>query len=181
MLLSDHQVVHSDLKPENIVVEGGENGDVLRSRARLCDFGSAFAFDRNARPALATPEYMPPEALETCAASRSLTRTPVRGMTSASLQKQGPSLFSRAEPWSFDIWSLGAILLEMCHGAPLWNSYKCRVLSNRRDYRIAGLLATPGRDPAKILQRQRELSKEGGLRRALRDAPGIRLDEEGMD
>lgn len=184
LVLSDHEVVHSDLKPENILVEGGENGEVTKSRARLCDFGSAFSFDRNAKPALATPEYMPPEALETCATSRSsMSRTSVRSLTSASFKQNqnAATLSSRAEPWSFDVWSLGAILLEVCHGAPLWLSYKCRVVSNRRDYRIQGLLATPGRDPGKILQRQRELTKEGGLRRALRDTPGIMLDEEGMD
>lgn len=31
------------------------------------------------------------------------------------------------------------------------------------------------------MQRQRELTKDGGLRRALRDVPGIPLDEDGMD
>ncbi len=29
--------------------------------------------------------------------------------------------------WALDMWSLGAIFLEMCHGVPLWLSYKCRV------------------------------------------------------
>ena len=31
--------------------------------------------------------------------------------------------------WAMDMWSLGAILLELCHGVPLWLSYKCRVVS----------------------------------------------------
>ena len=31
-------------------------------------------------------------------------------------------------PWSIDIWSLGAILLEIVTGFPLWLSYKGRIV-----------------------------------------------------
>ena len=46
---------------------------------------------------------------------------------------------------------------------------------------MTGLFAVPGRVPEKILQKQQDLVQQGGLFRALRDAPGLRLDEDGVD
>jgi len=171
-VLSDHEIVHSDLKPENILVEALE-GQGLRCEARLCDFGSAFSFDRPEQLALATPEYMPPEALEMCVAHS-------RGFISS---EAGLHYGTQSRPWSYDIWSLGAILLEICFGAPHWLSYKCRVrhIDGVRDHSLMGLFAVPARDPERILQRQQEVASPGGLRRALRDAPGTQLDEDGVD
>merc|ERR1719191_1193079 len=64
VVLSDHHIVHSDIKPDNILID---EDDRHQMQARFIDFGSSFAFDRPESLALATPEYMPPEALETCA------------------------------------------------------------------------------------------------------------------
>merc|ERR1719162_1696020 len=64
-VLADHHIVHSDIKPDNILIEEDENHQL---RARFIDLGSAFTFDCPEQLALATPEYMPPEALEMCAA-----------------------------------------------------------------------------------------------------------------
>ena len=63
--LSDHAIVHSDLKPENLLLDGAETGREMACEVRLCDFGSAFIHDQPEALTLATPEYMPPEALET--------------------------------------------------------------------------------------------------------------------
>merc|ERR1719414_2881727 len=63
-ILADHHIVHSDIKPDNILVEEDAQHQI---KVRFIDLGSAFTFDCPESLALATPEYMPPEALETCA------------------------------------------------------------------------------------------------------------------
>lgn len=64
------------------------------------------------------------------------------------------SLNQRSKPWSFDIWSLGIILLEIASGCPLWMSLKCRLLTvDGRSIITSGLLGVPGREPKKILLR----------------------------
>jgi p38 MAP kinase len=168
--LSDHAIVHSDLKPDNLLVNVVE-GEEQRCDLRLCDFGSAFVFDQPEQLALATPEYMPPEALEGC-------------VNHASGYNDNASPMNlRSRPWSFDVWSLGAIMLELCYGVPHWLSYKCRVRGpdGTKDHSVTGLFAVPGRDHERILQRQQEIVMDGGLRRVLRDPPGMALDADGLD
>lgn len=64
---------------------------------------------------MTTPEYLPPDILEY--------------LDNKSLFKQtGQSVFDRQQPSSIDVWSLGAILLEVLIGFPLWLSYKGRVI-----------------------------------------------------
>merc|ERR1712232_1064786 len=160
-VLSDHGIVHADLKPDNLLIDSSGSDQ----RIKLCDFGSAFMFEKPGQLCLATPEYMPPEALETCIAhTRGQALSPPPAM-----------------PWSFDIWSLGAIFVELCYGVPHWLSYKCRVQSRdgNKDHNLIGLFAVPGRDHDRIVQRQQEVIG-GGLRRVLRDAPGITLDGNGI-
>lgn len=164
VVLSDLGVVHADLKPDNLLVDTSQGVP----RVRLCDFGSAFMFDRPGQLILATPEYMPPEALEACIAS--------------SQSGAGAAAPPSARPWSFDMWSLGAILLELCYGVPHWLSYKCRVkgADGKKDHTLVGLFAVAGRDHERIVLRQQEIIG-GGLHKALRDAPGISLDSAGLD
>lgn len=64
-VFADHHIVHSDIKPDNILIEEDERH---RLRVRFIDLGSAFGFDSPETVAVATPEYMPPEALESCSA-----------------------------------------------------------------------------------------------------------------
>jgi len=161
-------VVHSDLKPDNILLAKSRLAD-SQFDAKLCDFGSAFFSEKPARLVLATPEYMPPEALENAIA-----------------QSQGGPASDCAQqthPWSFDMWSLGAILLELCYGVPHWLSYKCRVrgLDGVKDHSVTGLFAVAGRDHGRILQRQHEVIVDRGLPSTLRDAPGVTLNEDGLD
>ncbi|CAE8619170.1 unnamed protein product [Polarella glacialis] len=181
-LLADHHIVHSDIKPDNILVDRYENGQL---RLRFIDLGSAFTFDCPENLSLATPEYMPHEGLEVCAAGRNLlggtgssggsslvanrqslgsrlagggNASSRRSATAASAMAAADptqKLHEQSQPWSFDIWSLGSILLEMSLGTPLWLSYKCRVANdNRPNSASTGLFAVPGRDPEKIMQRQ---------------------------
>lgn len=34
------------------------------------------------------------------------------------------------QPWSIDVWSFGAVLIEILTGIPHWLTYKCRVIRN---------------------------------------------------
>lgn len=203
-LFADHRVVHSDIKPDNILVDQDEKG----VRVRFIDLGSAFSFEAPESLSVATPEYMPHEGLEVCsgrnggsAATGNLSTWPARGRSSiaARLAGTGPvgpsgpsaksppgprwdvdSLNQKSQPWSFDMWSLGSILLEMSLGTPLWLSYKCRVASDQRTNAAGlGLFAVPGRDPEKILLRQADAVCHKGLAAVLRNAPGVPLDVDG--
>lgn len=168
--LADLSIVHSDLKPDNLLIEVVE-GQELACQVRLCDFGSSFLFHRPEQLALATPEYMPPEALESCLC---------RGGEAAAATM---AMHARARPWSFDVWSLGSIMLELGYGVPHWLSYKCRVrgIDGAKDHSVTGIFAVPGRDHERILQRQQEMVMDGGLRRVLRDSPGVPLDARGLE
>merc|ERR1719162_698095 len=178
-VLAEHHIVHSDIKPDNILIEEDEQHQL---RCRFIDLGSAFTFDSPESLALATPEYMPPEALELCAAKCgggqriSMSSRPV---TSRSRKSVDPvaKLQRQAHPWSFDIWSLGSIFLELCLGTPLWLSYKCRVADDQRANSAAtGLFAVPGRDPDKIITKQNDALRSRGLEKVLRNAQGIPIN-----
>jgi serine/threonine protein kinase len=60
-VLSHFNIVHADIKPDNILVNynGHEILDV-----KLIDFGSAFAFGDASNIQASTPEYLAPEVLE---------------------------------------------------------------------------------------------------------------------
>jgi len=188
VVLADNGIVHSDIKPDNILVEESEE-EPCGFRARLIDFGSAYAFGSSERVQVATPEYMPPEALEACCLrSGGLGGVPGRvapsgrlAGNSSSAQRRTPTaattaaapaslVGAEAQPWSFDIWSLGAILLELSLGVPLWLAYKCRVAD---DQPAVGLFAVPGRDPEKILGRQSDAIRHRGLHSVLRNSLGV--------
>jgi serine/threonine protein kinase len=79
-----------------------------------------------------TPEYAPPEVLNT--------------------EKSDVPLNSFSHPWSYDIWSLGMIFLELCAGFPIWLSLKSRI--NGRGRFMTGLMAVPGREKEKLLKQQ---------------------------
>jgi serine/threonine protein kinase len=195
-VFSDHHIVHSDIKPDNILIDEDENHGL---RARFIDLGSAFTFDCPENLALATPEYMPPEALETCAARsccagrmtrvRMPSRTGVSGgVLSASRRSVDKpadpmvKLQKQAQPWSFDMWSLGSIFLELCVGTPLWMSYKCRVAEDQRAQSAAtGLFAVPGRDPDKIISKQFDAIHQRGIPSVIRNAQGVPLRDDAGD
>jgi len=194
-VLSDHHIVHSDIKPDNILIEEDENHQL---RCRFIDLGSAFTFDCPENLALATPEYMPPEALEMCAAKCgggggpriSMGGRGVSGNFNAGGNRKAvdpvAKLQRHSQPWSFDIWSLGSILLELSLGTPLWLSYKCRVADDQRTNSAAtGLFAVPGRDPEKIISKQSDALRQRGLQNVLRNAQGIPInssdDGSGLD
>lgn len=116
-VLSRFGIVHSDIKPDNILVKLNENDTDVES-IKLIDFGSAFQFHNVTQITATTPEYLAPEILE---------YLEERSKNQKSNLSAAISLSNKCHPWSFDVWSLGVILLEIITGFPVWMSLKCRV------------------------------------------------------
>ena len=53
---------------------------------------------------------------------------------------KGDTLTNKMSPWSVDVWSLGAILLEMVSGFPLWLSYKGRIIKEGAEDNQTGMM-----------------------------------------
>ena len=118
-VLTEAEIVHADLKPDNILIR---TDGMKITDFKLIDFGSAFDFSTSLNAALSTPEYMPPEVLSTCGLGLGVGG----GIPSI---KDGKNQIMKSMPWSYDMWSLGSLLLEMASGFPIWLSLKGRVES----------------------------------------------------
>ena len=113
-VLAMFRIVHADIKPDNILIDF--DGRRLKD-VKLIDFGSAFSYENPSNISATTPEYLAPEVLDYL--ERRAQNTDSNGTNSTNLCRM-------QEPWSYDMWSMGAILLEMLTGIPLWMSLKCR-------------------------------------------------------
>ena len=141
-LLSDLEIVHCDLKPDNILLSENSELDHEDFQIKLIDFGSAFNLQEPGSLSMTTPEYMPPELLSYLSSS-STSRGSIE------------SFLKRGTNWSIDVWSLGAILLEIITGIPLWLSLKCKTNIKCKQVLQTGLFAVKGRDYEKIKQKQK--------------------------
>eukprot|EP00347_Sterkiella_histriomuscorum_P015995 403354901 len=169
-VLSELKIVHADIKPDNILVnfDGREIKDV-----KLIDFGSAFSYENPSNIQASTPEYLAPEVLEYL--DNRAQNTEANGTNSSNLCR-------KLQPWSYDIWSLGAILLEILTGFPLWLSLKGRIsTANGKSIIGLGLFGVQGREGKKILQKQQTILKD--LPKLLKkfDCFGLDKDPQFMD
>jgi dual specificity tyrosine-phosphorylation-regulated kinase 2/3/4 len=57
-LLAQHNIVHSDVKTENILIKAKKDNPFCSYK--LIDYGSSFSFTNLKQYTLATPEYMCP-------------------------------------------------------------------------------------------------------------------------
>ena len=133
-------IIHSDIKPENILVQYTKNNDILEiSSIKIVDYGSAF-YSSNPSPLISnTPEYLCPEIM---------TNNPefIKELNSGNYLN------------SIDIWSWGISILELCLCCPIWMSYKTKVFINGKTNYEMGYFGCKGRDQNKIYKKQIELS-----------------------
>jgi serine/threonine protein kinase len=133
ILFNKHKIVHCDLKPDNILIDS-------EGQVKVIDFGSSFVHSQCGIIRMTTAEYIPPECLELKKLSRE-------------------SLAEVTQPWSVDMWSLGAILLEIFTGFPQWLSLKGRVEYGNKSIIGLGVFSSNGKVTEKIIQKQREAVK----------------------
>jgi len=166
-LLAALDIVHADLKPDNILVKfDGEQITDLK----IIDFGSAFVYSEATSINMSTPEYLSPEVLSFI------------DKRHASGQDGARKLFSRMEPWSFDIWSLGAIFLEIMTGFPLWLGLKGKITTRKgRSVVNFGIFGVQGRVNAKIIGKQNTALKDLAACIKKYDSYGCENDELLMD
>ena len=107
--MSDLDIVHADIKPDNILVDF--DGKTIKS-LKVIDFGSSFVFSKVRSVPATTPEYLAPEVLAFMEKWSWGTIEPCS------------TLFKQMKNYSFDMWSLGALFLEILSGFPIWLSYK---------------------------------------------------------
>ena len=164
-LLHKNGVVHSDIKSDNILVE--YNGKDITG-VKLIDFGSAFSFRDAEGISLSTPEYLPPEVLL---------------YLSNTEKHQVEVVLGSMQIWSLDMWSVGALLLEIITGFPLWLNMKCRMKTRKGKYILGrGIFSALGRDWSKIYLKQKQLLEQSlkqGLKRY--DTRGYLEDQDFMD
>ena len=112
-------MVHSDLKPENVLIEVNDQDEI---KMKIIDLGSSFNFQKaSVEIELTTPEYLSPDILEYLENKNGF-------LSKGGMAATHHDLFLKLLPWSIDVWSLGAILLELIIGFPLWLSYKGRIV-----------------------------------------------------
>jgi serine/threonine-protein kinase ULK/ATG1 len=116
-VLSELKIVHADIKPDNLLVAYNPATRAI-TELKLIDFGSAFSFTEPSHIQASTPEYLAPEVLE---------YLENRAQNTQSNGTNSEALCRNLQPWSYDVWSLGALLLEMMTGFPLWLSMKGRI------------------------------------------------------
>jgi len=162
-LLSDQKIVHCDIKPDNILLNLDQYRPGKPFDLKVIDFGSAYTWDDCGNLGMATPEYMPPEFLHL--------------LTSHKTNKSSIEVLKETtQPWSSDVWSLGAILLEIITGVPLWMSLKCRVDIGHKTVFKMGLFAVKSRGYDKIYLRQKSVMES--FEEMLSEYTGIWRDYE---
>ena len=134
-------IIHSDIKPENILVQYTKNNDILEiSSIKIVDYGSAF-YQSNKSPLISnTPEYLCPEIMTN-------NKEYIKELNDGNYVN------------SIDIWSTGISILELCLCCPIWMSYKTKIFINGKINNNMGYFGCKGRDGNKIYQKQIELSQ----------------------
>ena len=149
-------IIHSDIKPENILVQyEKENGFFIKS-VKIVDYGSAFYINNKSPLITNTPEYLCPEIMTN---------------DKEFIKELNNGKYINA----IDIWSFGISLLELCLCCPIWMSYKTKTIINGKINYSMGYFGCKGRDENKIYQKQKDLSKN--LNKILKNSLIYMMDE----
>ena len=154
-------IIHSDIKPENILVQYSKKNDILEiSSIKIVDYGSAF-YHNNQSPLLSnTPEYLCPEIITN---------------NKEFIKELNNGKYLNA----IDIWSAGISILELCLCCPIWMSYKTKIFINGKINNNIGYFGCKGRDGNKIYQKQIELSHN--LNKILKNSMIYMFDNKNKD
>ena len=139
--INSNGYIHSDIKPENILIEYSNNDYFEINSIKIIDFGSAFDYENISSISSNTPEYLCPE----------ITHGNKKFLKELGKDKKYINCI--------DIWSFGITLLELCLCCPIWMSYKSKISINGKSFYSLGYFGCRGRDGNKIYQKQIELSK----------------------
>ena len=141
-VLTAANMVHADLKPDNILVQYNELKTKIQG-VKLIDFGSSFPFDEEITITSSTPEYLPPELL---------TFLIAKNKGKQDVTEMAQKLHSICKPWSFDVWALGVIIVEIITGFPVWMLVKCKCITAKDTPKVGcGVFGVKNRELPKIL------------------------------
>ena len=149
-------IIHSDIKPENILVQFNKEGNFFIKSVKIVDYGSAFYFNNKSPLITNTPEYLCPEIMTN-------DKEFIKELNNGKYIN------------CIDIWSFGISLLEMCLCCPIWMSYKTKNVINGKIIYSIGYFGCKGRDENKIYQKQIDLSKN--LNKILKNSLIYMMDE----
>ena len=149
-------IIHSDIKPENILVQFNKEGNFFIKSVKIVDYGSAFYFNNKSPLITNTPEYLCPEIMTN-------DKEFIKELNNGKYIN------------CIDIWSFGISLLEMCLCCPIWMSYKTKNLINGKIIYSIGYFGCKGRDENKIYQKQIDLNKN--LNKILKNSLIYMMDE----
>ena len=142
--INNNGIIHSDIKPDNILIEYNNDDNFEISSIKIIDYGSAFYYENTSSISSNTPEYLCPE----------ITHGNKKFLKDLSNKDNDKKYIN-----CIDIWSFGITLLELCLCCPIWMSYKSKILINGKSSYSFGYFGCRGRDGNKIYQKQIELSK----------------------
>jgi serine/threonine protein kinase len=105
-VIHEHNIVHFDLKPDNIMITGGVDPAAGTPMLKIIDFGLARPLSMYTRVPGGTPNYLPPEAIVDLHTEFGLTypKTHLAEIVIKSLL---------IDPKSIDMFSVGCILYEL--------------------------------------------------------------------
>jgi len=139
----------------------------------LVDFGSSFKFDELIAVSDTTPEYLAPEMLTF------LFNIQKKKDDRAEMAKK---LYSICKPWSFDVWSLATVIVEILTGYPVWMQLKCKMRTASGAPKVgSGIFGNKNRELSKILDLQTKFMKNMKLNLKKYDCYNMTKQDELLD